>query len=328
MHAMEDPRAGDWEMRLRPLLPLGNAATDDSRCNIAYDVGKSDGYDAIGGRPQVRTEESTLSNLNTPDAHSNASNNETSGGVANGDAVGESADGGMPPSLCASSLEEAVIILPGMVAGQRARSHKRNIQFSADKNHEANVKNLDAHQTGDLFVVQQQQGQGESSADERKLIEDYQFVSQDPSSGDDEDEDDAPIVDKEINRQRMRRSSLVALTGGGALSLLQIHPTSILITEKKRLERKNRSKAVTELRRVHFRIPKARRSWQRLGPVDSSVSVVQFWRMVMLLPIAWEMWAFAFRLAFCDIERNERMFVYTIDIIVDVWFGIAMIGHR
>jgi hypothetical protein len=141
---MEDPHADD-------VLPWGNAATADSRCEIAFDVNEKEGDEAVDGGllpgvqntrppaavgvapspptppspaphpppsdsrpspspppspspapppPGIRlvTEESTLSSLDTC---SNTSNSKTG----------------------ASSLEE-VVMLPGMVAGERARAHE------------------------------------------------------------------------------------------------------------------------------------------------------------------------------------------------------------
>ena len=344
MHAMEDPRAGD-------VLPLGYAATADSRCEIAYDVSESKGDEAVGGRLGIHAEESaTESTLSKADTHiytspfrtstrTSMTHSETSGdSVAKGDSVGKSAANPMPPMLRAKTgLEEAVLILPvlpGMVAGGNARSYKCKVEFQADINNESHAKNFDAHQSRDLILVEQHQGQAASSADQSNVVEEYEFVTPDasefvtqdasgPSSGDSEDED--PIVPQEHTKFNRRRSVLLsAIEMTGAVGN---RPTSILITEKKRLERNNRPKAVTELRRVHFRVPKAKRSWRLLGPVDSSVAAVQYWRMALLLPVAWELWAFPFRLAYCDIERNQAMFVYNIDIIGDVWFGIAMIGY-
>ena len=344
MHAMEDPRAGD-------VLPLGYAATADSRCEIAYDVSESKGDEAVGGRLGIHAEESaTESTLSKADTHvhtppfptstrTSMTNSETSGdSVAKGDSVGKLTANPMPPMLRAKTgLEEAVLILPvlpGMVAGGNARSYKHKVEFQADINHESHAKNLDAHQSRDLSLVEQHQGQAPGCADQSNVVEEYEFVTPDasefvtqdasgPSSGDSEDED--PFVPQENTKFNRRRSvllSAIEMTG-----VVGNRPTSILITEKKRLERNNRPKAVTELRRVHFRVPKAKRSWRLLGPVDSSVAAVQYWRMALLLPVAWELWAFPFRLAYCDIERNQAMFVYNIDIIGDVWFGIAMIGY-
>ena len=314
IHAMEDPRAGD-------VLPLANAASADSRCEIASDVSEREGDESVGG-VEIRPEESTLSNLDT---RSNTSNSETSGGDAKGVFGGGSAAGRMPPSLGASSLEGGVM-LPGMVAGESVRYEHKG-EFQADKNHESRAKILDTHQASVLFVVEPQQGQAESSADnctENKV----DIESQDPSETDDGEEDPFGHTRLHVPVGRSRRSSVSESLGEFSRALQLSRPTTILITEKKRLERKNRPKAVTDLRRVHFRIPKTKRSWRLLEPVDRSVSAVKYWCMGLLLPIAWELWAFPFRLAFCDVEQQERMFVYTVDVVCDVWFGVAIIGDR
>jgi hypothetical protein len=326
---MEDPRTGDDDESTSPhlhfppsVLPLANAASADSRREIASDVSERDGDEAIGGL-EIRPEESTLSNLQTC---SNTSNSETSGGDAKGVSGGGSTADGMPPSLGASSLEGGVM-LPGMVAGERARSYEHKGEFQADNNHESRAKLLETNQASVLFVVEPQQGQAESSADnctENKV----DIESQDPSETDDGEEDPFGHTRLHMPVGRSRRSSVSESLGEFSRALQLSRPTSILITEKKRLEKNNRPKAVTELRRVHFRIPKTKRSWRLLEPVDRSVGAVKYWRMGLLLPIAWELWAFPFRLAFCDVEQQERMFVYTVDVVCDVWFGVAMIGDR
>lgn len=314
------PFAGD-------LLPWANAATADSRCEIALD--EREGDEVVGGL-EIRPEESTLSNL---DPCSSTSNSETRGGDAKGVSGGGSAAGGMPPNLGTSSLEG--VMLPGMVAavaGERARSYKHKGEFQADNNHESRAKILGTttHQASVFFVVEPQQEQAASSADNR-TEDKVDMESQDPSDTDDGEED--PFgntrLDMPVGKwRRNRRQSLSESFGEFSRALQQSRPTSILITEMKRLERNNRPKTVTELRRVHFRIPKTKRSWRLLEPVDRSGAAVKYWRMGLLLPIAWEMWAFPFRLAFCDVEQQERMFVYTVDVVCDVWFGVAMIGDR
>jgi hypothetical protein len=297
------------------VLPWGNAATAHSRCEIAFDVSEREGDEAFDGVLGIRTEESRLSSLDTC---SNTSNSKTSGSVAKGVWGGESAAGGKQG---ASSLKEGVM-LPGMVAGERARSYKPKGEFQADNNHESRAKNLNAHQASGHFVVELQQGQAASSA-ENSTENEVEIRSQDPSDTDDGDED--PICRAQLHMRRSRRFSLTASVI--ELTRALSRPTSILITEKKRLERNNRPKAVTELRRVHFRIPKAKRSW-RLHLLEPAGAAVKYWRMGLLLPIAWEIWAFPFRLAFFNVEQQERMFVYTVDVACDVWFCVAMIGDR
>ena len=299
------------------MLPWGNAATAHSRCEIAFDVSEKESDEAVDGGLGIRTEESRLWSLDTC---SNTSNSKTSGSVAKGVSGDEPAAGGKPP-LGASSLEEGVV-LPGMVAGERERSYKHKGEFQPDNNHESRAKNLDVHQASGHFVVELQQGQAASSADNSTKNK-VDIRLQDPSDTDDGDED--LICRANLDMRRSRRFSLTASVI--ELTRALSRPTSILITEKKRLERNNRPKAVTELRRVHFRIPKAKRSW-RLQLLEPTGAAVKYWRMGLLLPIAWEIWAFPFRLAFFNVEQQERMFVYTVDVVCDVWFGVAMIGDR
>ena len=48
---------------------------------------------------------------------------------------------------------------------------------------------------------------------------------------------------------------------------------------------------------------------------------------MLLLPIAWEIWSFPFRLAFCDIETRRALFVHSVDVVCDVWFVLDIIGE-
>jgi len=76
---------------------------------------------------------------------------------------------------------------------------------------------------------------------------------------------------------------------------------------------------------VHFRIPRAKKSRLHQS-LDSTSKWVQIWLIGILLPIAWEIWAFPFRLAFCDIELNKALFVYSIDVTCDMWFLLDVTG--
>ena len=135
---------------------------------------------------------------------------------------------------------------------------------------------------------------------------------------------DEQITDEESDDEA-QETSMLTIAGHGNKQRTN-HPRPILITEQRRLERSLRPKAVIELQRVHFRLPKMKRSLRILQPLESSAAAVQYWRRGMLLPIAWELWAFPFRLAFCDIERGQSMIVYSVDVFCDIWFGLAMIG--
>jgi len=103
------------------------------------------------------------------------------------------------------------------------------------------------------------------------------------------------------------------------------HAPRILITPFRRRERELNKKPDFAPMRVHFRIPKAKKQ-RSLQPIDSASKIVQLWFVGLLLPIAWEIWAFPFRLAFCDIETRKALFVHSIDIVCDAWFLVDMIG--
>jgi len=79
------------------------------------------------------------------------------------------------------------------------------------------------------------------------------------------------------------------------------------------------------MKRVHFRIPTAKKQ-HSFAPVDGSAREIQMWLTAVLVPLAWEIWAFPFRLAFCDIVLGNALFVYHVDVACDVVFVCDMIG--
>ena len=99
----------------------------------------------------------------------------------------------------------------------------------------------------------------------------------------------------------------------------------ILISPQRRSQKK-----ITEVqghvrKRVHFRIPKTKKQ-RSFAPIDGSAREIQMWLIAVLVPLSWEIWAFPFRLAFCDIEHGKALFVYHVDIACDVMFVLDMIG--
>lgn len=77
-------------------------------------------------------------------------------------------------------------------------------------------------------------------------------------------------------------------------------------------------------RRVHFRLPRQVKTTV-FQPMDRSSKVVQLWQMNMVLPIAWEIWAFPFRFALCNISTGQGLFIYEIDVGADVWFALDVL---
>jgi hypothetical protein len=100
----------------------------------------------------------------------------------------------------------------------------------------------------------------------------------------------------------------------------------ILISPQRRAEKKKITLVKGyEMKRVHFRIPKAKEQ-RSFAPVDASAREIQMWLIAVLVPLAWELWAFPFRLAFCDIMLGNALFVYDVDVACDVVFVFDMIG--
>lgn len=86
----------------------------------------------------------------------------------------------------------------------------------------------------------------------------------------------------------------------------------ILITATKKLERQQQSSS----KRVHFKL---RRTQQRqvFRPLDPSSKTVQNWLVFMILPLAFDIFAFGLRIAFCDIFLRHLMEVYYMDLVCD-----------
>ena len=100
----------------------------------------------------------------------------------------------------------------------------------------------------------------------------------------------------------------------------------ILFSPQRRAE-KEKMKEVQghAMNRVHLSIPKAEKQ-RSFAPVDASARKIQMWLIAVLVPLAWEIWAFPFRLAFCDIVLGNALFVYHVDVACDVVFVCDMIG--
>ena len=100
----------------------------------------------------------------------------------------------------------------------------------------------------------------------------------------------------------------------------------ILVSAQRRAEKKKMKEVQGHvIKRVHFRIPKDKKK-RSFAPVDASARKIQMWLIAVLVPLAWEIWAFPFRLAFCDIVLGNALFVYHVDIACDVMFAFDMIG--
>jgi len=100
------------------------------------------------------------------------------------------------------------------------------------------------------------------------------------------------------------------------------HVKGILLNE-------NRARAKTEARgkgkrplRVHFRLQK-RRLHRSLGLLDHDAVVLRRWHMFMAVVMAFELWAFPFRLAFGN-DENWNM-ILTMDLVADAAFVLDML---
>ena len=201
-------------------------------------------------------------------------------------------------------------LLPGMIVREHALSFKRVLQV--EDNHESPLASSGSHWSraaGQLPLSQPQQQVEWKSSDAGKEIA-YEDESEDEKQDSPLNSFERPgrMIGRTLDKQRTK------------------HARSILITEQRRLERSLRPKAAIELQRVHFRLPKAKLPSLIWEPLDNSAKAVRIWSRCLLLPIVWELWVFPFRLAFCDVERNEAMFVYHVDTICDVWLGLGVLG--
>ena len=105
-----------------------------------------------------------------------------------------------------------------------------------------------------------------------------------------------------------------------ARTILKIGEKAVveIASNENSLERRRKLK----LKKVHFLLPKesTRRSMQSLDP---SMTIVQYWLNIMILPLSYEMWAFPYRLALGTPSTNSSLF-YT-DASCDIIFIIDML---
>jgi hypothetical protein len=84
-------------------------------------------------------------------------------------------------------------------------------------------------------------------------------------------------------------------------------------------------KELRKLKKVYFNIPKATKDWWKMEPFDSRSSFVQRWSMFMLFPLAYEVWAFPYRLALGVPSLSSQMQLTITDFGCDMLFLVDMI---
>ena len=95
----------------------------------------------------------------------------------------------------------------------------------------------------------------------------------------------------------------------------------ILITASKKAERAEKQLKAKRLLKVHFNLPKASTSRRIIAQaVDPKSPLIHRWRLIMLLPLAYELWAFPYRLALG--APSTRSNVFAADLACDLIFLI------
>lgn len=105
---------------------------------------------------------------------------------------------------------------------------------------------------------------------------------------------------------------------GKASKAVVTHPhRSILLTKERKAE-KQKLKARQRPKRIHFKLPK-QRSAQLIKALDPDARPVERWLMLMVLPLAFEMWAFPYRLGFGS-PGGGNLFILLSDVVCDSIF--------
>ena len=110
-------------------------------------------------------------------------------------------------------------------------------------------------------------------------------------------------------RRAWIRSRVAPLRGRGK---------SILIYPEEKAERAEKLSKTKRLRKVHFHLPKASSQRVIAQALDPKSPTIRRWQSVMLLPLAYELWAFPYRLALG--APSTRSKVFAADLACDTLF--------
>ena len=91
----------------------------------------------------------------------------------------------------------------------------------------------------------------------------------------------------------------------------------ILVTPVKRMERDALKTKAKSSKRVHFKL-RRKSQVEQFQPLERDSHIVQYWLMLMTLPLLYDIFAFGLRLAVCDIYLGKVMVIYHVDVICDV----------
>ena len=122
-----------------------------------------------------------------------------------------------------------------------------------------------------------------------------------------------------LNRTSSGRSVKAAekvLKGFGIFSRPEKKRHTILVTPERKLQKLKSSQIKRKIRKVHFRLPKSKND-KRLHILEPGSAFLEKWLRFMMLPLAYELWAFPFRLAFCDPRSSE---ILICDLVCDIIF--------
>jgi hypothetical protein len=79
------------------------------------------------------------------------------------------------------------------------------------------------------------------------------------------------------------------------------------------------------LKKVFFHIPQKSKGWSTYKPLEPYHPFVQKWRMFMLVPLGFEVWAFPYRLALGVPSVSSQMQLTPIDFLMDMLFLADMV---
>eukprot|EP00960_Hanusia_phi_P036563 752396-Hanusia_phi.AAC.4 len=113
------------------------------------------------------------------------------------------------------------------------------------------------------------------------------------------------LGDASLKNPLVRTSSTMSnraeklLKGFGIFSRPEKKRHTILVTPERKIQKLKSSQAKKKIRKVHFRLPKSKND-RKLHILEPGSAFLEKWLRFMMLPLSYELWAFPFRLAFCD----------------------------
>ena len=129
------------------------------------------------------------------------------------------------------------------------------------------------------------------------------------------------LSSKVVNSDKMLAVHLNVIDDKQEEAYVNSDKKSILLTDARKAEKQQKRQV---LKRVFFNIPKKSQKFI-LVPMNPNSLLMQRWRMFMLFPLGYEVWAFPYRLALGVPSLSNQMAITPIDFVSDLLFLFDML---